>query len=141
MRRRDDYLVHLARVPMFAACTRKDLTLLARRAEDVKVDTGTTLVSEGSAGHEFFVIVEGSANVTRNGRKIATLGPGDYFGELALLDRAPRNATIVASAPMELVVMAQREFSGLLDEVPGLARKLLTGMARRVREADAKSVQ
>jgi len=141
MRRRDDYLVHLARVPLFAACTRKDLTLLARRAEDVKVDAGTTLISEGSGGHEFFVIVDGSANVTRNGRKIATLGPGDYFGELALLDRAPRNATIVATSPMELVVLAQREFSGVLDEVPGLARKLLTGMARRVREADAKSVQ
>jgi CRP-like cAMP-binding protein len=125
---------------LFAACSRKDLGLVARRAEDVRVDEGTKLVSEGSAGHEFFVIVDGSANVSRNGRKIATLGPGDYFGELALLDRAPRNATVTATAPMELVVLAQREFSGVLDEVPGLARKLLTGMARRVREADAKSV-
>jgi len=140
MRRRDDYLQHLARVPLFAACNRKDLGLVARRAEDVRVDEGTKLVSEGSAGHEFFVIVDGSAAVSRNGRKVTTLGPGDYFGELALLDRAPRNATVTATTPMELVVLAQREFSGVLDEVPGLARKLLTGMARRVREADAKSV-
>src|SRR2546425_7780702 len=98
MRRRDDYLQHLARVPVFAACTRKDLGLLARRAEDVKVDAGSTLIAEGSAGHEFFVIVDGSAHVSRNGRKIATLGPGDYFGEPALLDRAPRNATITATS-------------------------------------------
>jgi CRP-like cAMP-binding protein len=141
MRRRDDYLDHLARVPLFAACTRKDLQLIGRRAEDIKVDAGKVLVQEGGAGHEFFVIVDGTATVSRKGRKVNTLGPGGYFGELALLDRAPRNATITASTPMELVVLAQREFSGILDEVPGLARKLLTGMAKRVREADAKSPQ
>jgi CRP-like cAMP-binding protein len=79
--------------------------------------------------------------VTRQGRKVATLGPGSAFGELALLDRAPRNASVVAETPMELVVLGQREFAGILDEVPGFARKLLAGLAHRLRDADAKSVQ
>ena len=79
--------------------------------------------------------------VTRQGRKIATIGPGAAFGELALLEKAPRNATVVADTDMELVVLGQREFAGLIDEVPGFARKLLAGMAHRLREADARSVQ
>ena len=72
--------------------------------------------------------------MSRHGRKVATLGPGDAFGELALLDKAPRNATVTAQTPMEVVVLGQREFGGLIDEVPGFARKLLAGMARRLRE-------
>ncbi len=114
---------------------------MARRAEDVQVEPGRVLVTEGSTGSEFFVIIDGSANVSRRGRKVATLGPGDGFGELALLDKAPRNATVTAQTSMEIVVLGQREFGGLIDEVPGFARKLLAGMARRLRESDAKSVQ
>ncbi len=76
----------------------------------------------------------------RNGRKVATLGPGDYFGELALLDRGPRNATVKADGDMEILVLGQREFSGVLDEVPTIAHKLLSSMATRLREADAKEV-
>jgi len=86
------------------------------------------------------VIVDGKASVVRGKRKVATLGPGAFFGELALLDRAPRNATVRADTDMELFVIGQREFAGLLDEVPGLAHKLLTGMARRLRESDARGV-
>ena len=82
-----------------------------------------------------------TAKVTRQGRRIATVGPGQAFGELALLDKAPRNATVVAESDMELVVLGQREFAGIIDEVPGFSRKLLTGMAKRLRESDAKSVQ
>jgi CRP/FNR family transcriptional regulator, cyclic AMP receptor protein len=141
MSRRDAFLDHLAQVPLFSALSRKELALVARRAEDVKVDPGRVLVSEGSTGSEFFVIIEGTANVTRRGRKVASLGPGDAFGELALLDKAPRNATVTALTPMEVVVLGQREFGGLIDEVPGFARKLLAGMARRLRDQDAKSVQ
>jgi len=114
---------------------------VARRAEDVRVPAGKTLVEEGETGHEFFVILDGTARVTRQGRKIANLGPGAAFGELALLEKAPRNATVVADSDMELVVLGQREFAGLIDEVPGFARKLLAGMAHRLREADARSVQ
>ena len=141
MSRRDAFLDHLAQVPLFSALSRKELALVARRAEDVKVDQGRVLVSEGSTGSEFFVIIDGKASVSKKGRKVATLGPGDAFGELALLDKAPRNATVTAETPLEVVVLGQREFGGLIDEVPGFARKLLAGMARRLREADAKSVQ
>jgi CRP/FNR family transcriptional regulator, cyclic AMP receptor protein len=141
MSRRDAFLNHLAQVPLFSALSKKELQLVARRAEDVKVDPGRILVSEGSTGSEFFVIIEGTATVSRHGRKVASLGAGDAFGELALLDKAPRNATVTAATPMELVVLGQREFGGLIDEVPGFARKLLAGMARRLRDSDAKSVQ
>ncbi len=139
--RRDAFLDHLSKVPLFSALSKRDLQLVARAAEDVKVDAGKVLVTEGSAGTEFFVIVDGKARVTRRGRKVAELGPGQFFGELALLDRAPRNATVVAETPMELLVLGQREFAALIDEVPGLAHKLLAGLARRLRESDAKSVQ
>jgi CRP-like cAMP-binding protein len=141
MSRRDAFLNHLAQVPLFSALSKKELQLVARRAEDVKVDAGRILVSEGSTGSEFFVIIDGTAVVSRHGRKVATLGAGDAFGELALLDKAPRNATVTAQTEMELVVLGQREFGGLIDEVPGFARKLLAGMARRLRDSDAKSVQ
>jgi CRP/FNR family transcriptional regulator, cyclic AMP receptor protein len=139
--RRDAFLDHLAEVPLFSALSKKDLQLVARNTEDVKVDAGKVLVSEGSAGTEFFVIVDGKARVTRRGKKIAELGQGGFFGDLALLDRAPRNATVVAETPMEVLVLGQREFAALIDEVPGFAHKLLAGLARRLREADAKSVQ
>lgn len=137
---RDAYLEHLASVPLFAACTKKDLRLIARRAEDVRVRAGREIVREGTPGHEFFVIVDGKAAVRRKNKKVATLGRGDFFGELALLDRAPRNATVVAETDMELLVLGQREFSGLIDEVPGLAHKILSGLARRLRDADLKAV-
>jgi CRP-like cAMP-binding protein len=141
MARRDAFVDHLQQVPMFSALSKKDLQLLARRAEDVRVPAGKVLVNEGETGHEFFVILDGSARVTRRGKRVATLGPGSAFGELALLDKAPRNATVIAETPMELVVLGQREFAGIIDEVPGFARKLLAGMASRLREADAKAVQ
>jgi CRP/FNR family cyclic AMP-dependent transcriptional regulator len=140
MARRDTFIDHLQQVSLFAACSRKDLQLVAKRAEDVKVAAGKTLISEGETGHEFFVILNGEARVSRRGRKIATLGAGDAFGELALLEKAPRNSTITAESDMELVVLGQREFAGLIDEVPGFARKLLAGMAKRLREADARNV-
>jgi CRP/FNR family cyclic AMP-dependent transcriptional regulator len=138
---RDAFIDHLQNIAMFSACSKRDLQLVARRAEDVHVAAGKVLVNEGETGHEFFVIIEGSARVTRHGKRVATLGPGTAFGELALLDKAPRNATVIAETPMELVVLGQREFAGIIDEVPGFARKLLAGMANRLREADAKAVQ
>ena len=141
MARHDAFIDHLQQVPMFSACSKRDLGLVARRAEDVRVAAGKVLVNEGETGHEFFVILDGTARVTRHGKRVATLGPGSAFGELALLDQAPRNATVVAETPMELVVLGQREFAGIIDEVPGFARKLLAGMAARLRDADAKAVQ
>jgi CRP/FNR family cyclic AMP-dependent transcriptional regulator len=141
MARRDAFTEHLASVPLFSACSKKELALVAKRAEDVTVEPGKVLVREGAAGAEFFVIVEGTAEVSRHGQKVADLGPGTFFGDLALLDKAPRNATVTATTPMELVVLGQREFAGLIDEVPGFAHKLLAGLAHRLRQYDAQSAQ
>jgi CRP/FNR family transcriptional regulator, cyclic AMP receptor protein len=137
---RDQFIEHLAQVPLFSALSRRELALVARRAEDVTVPVGKVLVSEGETGQQFFVIMSGQAKLTRRGRTIATLGPGNSFGELALLDKHPRNATAVADTPMELVVLGQREFAGLIDDVPGFARKLLSAMAARLRAADMSEV-
>jgi CRP-like cAMP-binding protein len=131
----------LAEVPLFSACSKKDLQLLSKRTERVHVPPGKVLVREGAAGAEFFVILSGEAEVTRHGRRVAGLGPGDFFGDLALLDRAPRNATVTAKTEMELAVLGQREFAAMIDEVPGFAHKLLSGLAHRLREFDAKTVQ
>jgi CRP/FNR family transcriptional regulator, cyclic AMP receptor protein len=141
MAKRDQFVEHLKDVPLFSACSEKDLEQVAKRAEDVTVEAGKVLVSEGAAGAEFFVILDGNATVSRHGKEVATLGAGDFFGDLALLDRAPRNATVTAVTPMELAVLGQREFSGLIDEVPGFSHKLLAGLARRLRAYDAQTIQ
>ena len=94
------------------------------------------LVDQGDAGREAFVIIEGTATVKRNGRKVGTLGPGDAIGELALLDHGPRTATVTADTDMTVLVLSAREFSGVIEEVPGLAHKLLVELAARVRELD-----
>jgi CRP/FNR family cyclic AMP-dependent transcriptional regulator len=139
MRRKDDYLQHLARVPLFSACSKKELQTIARASDDIDIPSGKTLVQEGKPGHEFFLILNGNASVKRGKREIAKLGPGQYFGELALLDRGPRSASVIAKSDMEVLVLGQREFAGVIDEVPTLAHKLLTTMAQRLREADAKA--
>ena len=139
MRGRSQYLDDLARVPLFAACSKKELQTIARASDDVRVQKGKMLVEEGRAGHEFFLILEGKASVKRGKKKIADLGPGQYFGEMALLDRGPRSATVVADTDMDVLVLGQREFAGVIDEVPTMAHKLLTTMAQRLRESDAKA--
>ena len=141
MARHDPFVDHLQQVTFFSACSRKDLQKVAKRSEDRRVAAGTTIVNEGENGTEFFVILDGTVSVSRQGRQIATLGPGSGFGELALLlDKAPRNATVVADTDVGLVVVGQHEFEGLLDEAPGFARKMLAGTAHRLREADREAV-
>jgi CRP/FNR family cyclic AMP-dependent transcriptional regulator len=139
--KKDTYLDHLAEVPLFSACSRKDLEKIAKASDEVEVKKGRVLVDQGRPGHEFFLILEGEASVRRNNRKIASLGPGQYFGELSLLDRGPRTATVVADTDMRVLVLGQREFLGVLDDVPGLAYKILRIMAHRLREADLKNVK
>jgi CRP-like cAMP-binding protein len=140
MKRREDILAYLSRVPLFSACTKKDLAHIAKYSDRVTVPAGTTLTQEGRIGYEFYVILDGKVSVVRGGREVNVLGAGDAFGELALLDRAPRNATIEATTDVDALVMGQREFSAALDLVPTLAHKLLTGLARRIHEIDAEAV-
>jgi CRP-like cAMP-binding protein len=138
-RDRDQYLKTLAEVPMFSACSKKELTEVGKHADEVTFEPGATLIREGEPGSEFFVVVSGKATMSRKGRELAVVGPGEWFGELALLDKAPRNATVTASTPMQVIVLSQRSFKGLLAEVPTMTSKLLTGMARRLHELDAKA--
>lgn len=133
------YLEHLAQVPLFRSLSKRDLQRVARAADELQVEPGRVLMEQGQVGRECFVIVDGTATVRRNGRRVATLGPGDAAGELSLLDHGPRTATVVADGAMTVLVIGAREFSGLLDEVPTVARKLLTSLAARVRELDAKA--
>jgi len=140
MRTRDIYLDHLAQVPLFSTCSRKDLQKLGKASDEIEVKQGKVLVEEGKPGHEFFLIEDGTATVRRNNRKVATLGRGQFFGELSLLDRGPRSATVVADTDMTLVVLGQREFLGVIDEVPAMAHKLLAALAGRLREADTRAL-
>src|SRR5439155_19100822 len=132
---RDTKLDHLANVRLFSNLTKRELATVGRASDEITADAGRLLVREGDTGHEFFLILDGQAVVKRAGRKLVTLGPGQYFGELALLDRAPRNASVVADTPMRLLVLAQREFNDTLENVPILAQKMLRIMAARLREA------
>jgi len=136
----DPKLEHLANVKMFSSLNKKELGLISKASDVVTVKPGKEIVAEGSHGHEFYLILSGTAVVKRGGRKIATLGAGDYFGELALLDRGPRSATIVAESALEVAIIGQREFLGVLDQVPAVALKLLVSMAARLRVSDAKAV-
>jgi CRP-like cAMP-binding protein len=139
MARSDSFVETLAEVPLFSACSKKELQMVAKSAERVTLPAGREVVTEGAAGTEFFVILDGLARVERHGRQVATLGPGGFFGDLALLDRAPRNASVVADTTLEVARLGQRAFDALLDH-PGFSKKLLAGLARRLREQDARNL-
>jgi CRP-like cAMP-binding protein len=124
---------------LFSSCTGSELRKIRSSLDEIEVPKGKVLVEEGRIGLELFLIVTGKAAVTRNGKKVANLGPGDYFGELALLDRRPRSATVTSETDMDVLVLSQRQFNGLLQSVPTIGRKMLSAMAGRLREADAKA--
>jgi CRP-like cAMP-binding protein len=135
---RDAYVNYLSQVPLFNACSKDELRRLSRRTTQIPIPEGHVLVREGDPGLEFFIVVDGQAKVTRRGRKVGELGPGGFFGELALLIDRPRNATVTAVTPMEAIVLTRREFTAALEEAPRMTRKILTGMATRLYEADAR---
>ncbi len=124
---------------LFSGCSGSELRKIKASLDELVVPAGKVLVEEGRIGQEFFIIVDGTAKVTRNGRKVATLGPGSHFGELALLDRRPRSASVISESDLDVLVMSQRQFNGLLESVPTIARKMLSALATRLREADAKA--
>lgn len=132
------YLKHLAEVPLFSTCSKRDLQKIAKAVDELEIGEEREIVTQGATGHEAFIIVDGTVAVKRNGRRVATLGPGDCFGELALLDGGPRTASVITESPVTLLVLGQREFASVIDEVPGLAHKILVALARRIRELDNK---
>src|SRR3954451_10632628 len=127
---RDSHLDKLGDVPLFSACSRKDLQRIAKASDEVEVKAGRVLVDQGKTGHEFFLILDGNATVRANNRKVAALGPGDYFGELSLLSREPRDASVTADTDMKLLILGQREFTGRLATIPILSSVILAIMAR-----------
>lgn len=126
----------LAGLPLFSACSGRDLQRLAKAADELQVASGTQLTVQGGVGREAFVILEGTATVAKDDVVAAELGPGDYFGELALLDGGPRTATVTAATDMTVLVLSKPAFNAVLDEIPTLAHKLLIATARRLRESE-----
>jgi CRP-like cAMP-binding protein len=131
----------LRNTPLFALATEKDLRNIAKHAHQIDVVKGTIVVREGEPGDRFYVVLEGVVRVSRGGRKVTELGPGGSFGELALLANMPRNATVTTTTDAQLVSFQRKTFAKILDDSPLFARRLLEGMAKRLRETDAKSVQ
>ena len=119
-------------VPLFEHCSKKDLQRIGQIADEVDLRAGKVLIREGERGREFFVLVRGEVEVRRKGRKIATLGPGSFFGEMALLSKAPRAATVTAVTPIDVLVISDRAFLGLLDKMPELWLKVARALAERV---------
>jgi len=130
------YLMYLAQVPMFSTCTTQELEEIASLAFPRHAVAGEDLVHEGDAGDEFFVLASGTALVRRKGNVVATLDPGAYFGELALFDPAPRNATVTASSPVTAIVLSRDGFRKVLGDSIAIREALLRGMARRLHELD-----
>jgi CRP-like cAMP-binding protein len=126
-------------VPLFAGLLRSELDRIALVMNPRDVAAGDVVCAEGEPGSEFFLIAAGEAEIERGGQTVAKLSVGDHFGELALLDRGPRSATVRAVTDLRLYVLRDESFAAVLNEVPALAQKLLAAMARRLREADASS--
>jgi CRP-like cAMP-binding protein len=130
---------HLRNIGLFAECTQRELNHIAKAGDEVGLAAGTLLVDQGQTGREAFVILEGSVTVKRNGRRVATLGPGDVVGELSLLDHGPRTASAVCDTDCELFVLDHRHFRGVLESNPAIAMKLLAALAERIRLLDRES--
>ena len=132
--RKDAKLELLGRVPLFAGCSKKELGEISTLADELSFPEGTTLIQEGRQGHEFFVLVEGSVDVRRKGRKVSSLGDGSFFGEMSLVSSRPRNATVTASSPVRVLVVHEQAFRRLLRDSPPIQLKVLQTLADRAAE-------
>ena len=130
---RADTRVDLIRgLPLFELCSKRDLRRIAALADEREIAAGTELIREGEPGSEFYVVVDGEVDVRRRGRRVARLGAGSYVGEIALLSRSPRTATVVAATPRRVLAISGRDFVALLDTLPELWLKVARTLADRV---------
>jgi CRP-like cAMP-binding protein len=127
----------LKTVPLFSQLSHRDLRRLASHGEEIRYSANRTIVSRGARGDSFFVIAEGTATVRRGTRKIGELGPGDFFGEMALLDGRPRSASVVADTPMRTIRITRTGFNKALDANPSMARGILAELAGRIRRLES----
>jgi CRP/FNR family transcriptional regulator, cyclic AMP receptor protein len=130
--RRDAKVELISHVPLFERCSKRELTAIASLADQVELPEGRVLAREGELGREFFVLTEGTAEVTRGRRRLATLGAGDFFGEIALVSNVPRTATVRTLSPVRALVVTSRDFWTLLDESPRTQRKILEAVGDRL---------
>jgi CRP-like cAMP-binding protein len=131
----------VAGIPMFSECNKKELKAITRLLSSLRVSAGEVLTQQGDHGREFMIIESGRAVVRRNDRKVGTLQPGDFFGELAMLAGVARTATVVAETEMVIDVLNPREFSSLLQENPTIAKKIYLQAIRRLYEDNQRGIQ
>jgi len=136
--RRDAKIELLKRAPLFSGCSKSELRALASSADELDLRQGTVITREGRPGREFFVLISGAAEVTRDGKKVAELGAGDWFGEIALLTNSPRTATVTATSPVDVLVLTDRRFRNLVETMPSIALKILSSVGSRLAH-DAQS--
>jgi CRP/FNR family transcriptional regulator, cyclic AMP receptor protein len=129
-------LESLKNVPLFNACSKKELETVAKAADEITMTEGSLIVDQGQTGREAFVILSGEVTIKRSGRKVATLGAGDVVGELSLLDHGPRSASAICATDCTLLVIDQRRFVSVLNDVPSIAYKLMGVLASRIRQMD-----
>ena len=132
---------HLAAVPLFEGLSKKQLRRISSLMTRLDEPAGKVLTREGQQGYEFFIVLEGEVEVRQGDQLVATRGPGEYVGEIALLDKRPRTATVVATTPVLVEVLSRREFMGLLAEVPELSEQILATMAQRLADLDAQGTR
>jgi CRP-like cAMP-binding protein len=119
-------------VPLFARCSGKELEAISMIADELDFKEGKELAREGAAGREFFVIVDGTAEVTRGPRKLRMLSDGDFFGEISLITKLPRTATVTTVSPLRALVITDRSFRRMLDDSPSIQRKVLEALGERL---------
>jgi CRP/FNR family cyclic AMP-dependent transcriptional regulator len=129
---RDAKMDALKQVPLFSRCSKKELGEIARIADEIDLPEGKVLTREGGRGREFFVLLDGSADVRRNNRKIKSLGTGDFLGEISLVTKAPRTATVTTSSPVRALVVSEQNFRRLLEKSPQVQVKVLEALAERL---------
>jgi CRP-like cAMP-binding protein len=132
MLRKNAKIELLKRVPLFERCSKRELGAIAALADELHLPTARDLTREGAGGFEFFVLVEGEADVTRQGRVVNELGPGDFIGEIALVTSRPRTATVRTRGPSRILVLTASAFRSLMHDVPSIQDKVLSALAARI---------
>ncbi len=129
----------LRRTPLLSALGGREIEEVGRLVDEVDVPGGRVLMREGDTGSEFFVVVSGAVGIERGGTRIRTIGPGDFFGEIALLAEGPRTATATSDGPATLLVLGHREFHSLMDQYPAIRTCVLEALAKRLRSLDPEA--
>ena len=133
MLRKDGKMELIRQVPLFSECSKRELGAIATLTTLIDMPAGQRLVTEGERGREFMVLVDGAVDVRRGNRKLASLGSGDFFGEIALISDGPRTASVTATSPVRLLVLTRSAFRSLMDEMPSIQIKVLRALAERLR--------